>query len=229
MDSNILSVILYGSFARNDHDSMSDLDICVLIKDDYKKNIDFDEIKSFVTITPPKIINIISYSSSSIDEMLKYGSMFLFHLKLEGKVLYGKNYFNKIINRLKPFRHHREEILYLLDILNDLLSSYKKMHLPNEMDLAILFTISRNTCMILAHKMNEFIFGRQSCYLSAKTLFPTLPLQYDDYLYLSKWKMIYERCGGPSSDLPNKKDYEKFLNKIERLLIYAEAKTRKNM
>jgi len=43
----------------------------------------------------------------------------------------------------------------------------------------------------------------------------------DDYLYLSSWKIIYERGFKSQQSLPNLKEYESIILNVEKLLKYA--------
>ncbi|MBC8461041.1 MAG: nucleotidyltransferase domain-containing protein, partial [Deltaproteobacteria bacterium] len=64
MDSNILSIILYGSRARRDHDKSSDLDICILTKERQVGAIGLKEIKEVVAPLQPKKITPTCYPDS---------------------------------------------------------------------------------------------------------------------------------------------------------------------
>ena len=70
----------------------------------------------------------VFYYASVVDLMIENGSLFLWHLKLEGKVLYGKGHFDKIIKNLKPFRCHHEEIMYHAMLFDDLIQSKEYIH-----------------------------------------------------------------------------------------------------
>lgn len=221
MDINILSIILYGSYARNDHDNSSDLDICIITKNRQSKIKDVEAINNLPATLPTKDIGITSYPEVAVDSMIKNGSLFLWHLKLEGKVLYGENYFSTKMVQLKDFINHKYDIEYHFELFQDSHKAWKSIGIINELDLSVLFTIARNTCMILSHYAGETTFGRVSCFSRAKKLFPDLPLEYDDYLYLSHWKLIYERGGLVAQDLPDLKTYNKIVLSIKKLLEYA--------
>lgn len=225
MDSNILSIILYGSYARNDHDTASDYDVCVLTKNRQNYGLDLEEIKRIIGDPQKSQLNLVCYSSPVVDSMLEHGSLFLWHLRIEGKVLYGEDYFINKIKKLNSFRSHHEEIIYHTELFDDLTHSWKYICLPNELDLSLLFTIARNTCMILSHKMGKPSFGRLNSYSTAKTLFHDLPLSIDEYLYLSNWKTVYERNSEKNYVLPSVYKYKIIINKMEKLLQYADKKT----
>lgn len=221
MNPNILSIILYGSRARKDHDESSDLDICILTKERQAEEIRLEEIEEVVAPLQPTKITTTCYSDLLVDSMLEHGSLFLWHLKLEGKVLYGEDYFTSKISRLKKFETHQDEIKYHSELFQDLKRAWKQLGIINELDLSLLFTVTRNTCMVLSHHAGRPSFGRISCFSSAKQLFPKLPIILDEYLYLSNWKIIYERSLNSQQSLPNIKEYESIILNIENLLKYA--------
>jgi predicted nucleotidyltransferase len=222
MISNILSVILYGSQARNDSDYLSDTDICIFVEERPFKKETIDELKVLVPNIEIDRANITVYTNAVVDLMAKNGSLFLWHLKLEGVVLFGESYFHSKINKLRKFRNHADELSYHSEIYNDLLASWKKIRIINELDLSVLFTIIRNTCMVLSHFGGKPVFGRTSCFLIAKELFPELPFDIDDYKYLARWKIIYERDASLNCDLPKVKYYEKLIMDVEEIISYAK-------
>jgi predicted nucleotidyltransferase len=221
MNPNILSIILYGSSARRDHDKSSDLDICILTKERQAERISLEDIQEIVVPLQPTRITPTCYPDSVVDSMLEHGSLFLWHLKLEGEVLYGEDYFASKIKRLKNFENHQDEIKYHSELFQDLRRAWEHLFIINELDLSILFTVTRNTCMVLSHYAGKPSFGRISCFSSAKQLFPNLPMLLDDYLYLASWKIIYERGLESHQFLPNLKKYEVIILNVEKLLKYA--------
>lgn len=183
--------------------------------------MDIEAIQNLADAFPVSKSEIASYSESTIDSMAQNGSLFLWHLKLEGNVLYGEDYFFSKIVQLKDFSNHSDDIGYHFELYKDLHEAWMSLGIINELDLSVLFTIARNTCMILSHYAGEASFGRVSCFSSAKRLFPDLPLRYEDYLYLSNWKLIYERGSLSLQDLPDLKTYNKTMITVKKLLEYA--------
>lgn len=228
MNRNILSIILYGSHARKDHDISSDYDICVITRErqnDELNSSDFEEVTGPLELTD---INLVSYPEAVLDSMLAHGSLFLWHLKLEGKILYGEQYLNEKLHGLAHFKTHYKEIGYHAELFHDLKRAWQLLSIVNELDLSLLSTIVRNTCMVLAHKAGKPSFGRVSSYYSAKEFFSSLPITIDQYLYLSKWKLLYERESSPSMPLPSVDAFKHLLSTIENLLQFAIRETTQN-
>lgn len=228
MDPNILSIILYGSHARNDYDELSDYDICIITRDRKNEELNIDDLGIEVGVSASSKINLVCYTDAAVNSMLSHGSLFLWHLKLEGKVLRGEQYLNDKLNRLARFKTHYEEIKYHAELFHDLKKSWKLLSTVNELDLSLLFTIVRNTCMILSHKAGKPSFGRVSCFYSTKKFFPDLPLTIGEYKYLSHWKLIYERKIEKLAPLPNTNEFTTIVFKTDSILQFALGKVGRN-
>ncbi|MBU1087152.1 MAG: nucleotidyltransferase domain-containing protein [Candidatus Omnitrophica bacterium] len=224
MSSNVRAIILYGSHSRKDNDAKSDVDVCVFV-DRLEQKVDMSFLGNLTGESFAKDTNFVSYSTATLSLMIANGSLFLWHLKNESKILYGKSYFDKTIKNLRPFKGHASEIKFHHELLDDLIASWKYVCIPNEFDLALLFTIARNTCMVLCHKKGLFCFGRMSSFNNAKNLFPDMPLEVDCYSYLSGWKMIYERGDLEEKKIPNMIRYKNLVACLKGLLEYAKKKT----
>jgi predicted nucleotidyltransferase len=228
MDPNILSIILYGSHARQDHDELSDYDICVFTRERNNKELKTDELEEVLCPLKLSNINLVCYPDVVVTSMLTHGSLFLWHLKLEGKILYGEQYFSNKLRRLAQFKTHYEDIKYHAELFHDLKRSWHLLSMVNELDLSLLFTIVRNTCMVLAHKQGNPTFGRLSSYHTAKKSLPNLPITSDEYMHLSRWKILYERHSDLTAQLPNADAFMKILLNIENFLQFALIKTSQN-
>ena len=228
MEPNILSIILYGSHARKDYDESSDYDICVITKERKNEELNIKELEEAIDPLELSEANIVCYPEAVLDSMLAHGSLFLWHLKLEGKVLYGAQYFNDKLHGLARFKTHYEEIKYHAELFHDLKRAWDLLSFVNELDLSLLFTIVRNTCMVLAHRAGKPSFGRVSSFHSAKEPYPNLPITFDQYLYLSRWKLLYERESSPPMALPNSDDFGKLLFAIDNFLQFAIQKIVQN-
>jgi predicted nucleotidyltransferase len=221
MERNILSIILYGSHARKDHDESSDYDICVITRERKNEELTIKELEEAIGPLEQSTANIVCYPEAVLESMLAHGSLFLWHLKLEGKVLFGAQYLNDKLHGLARFKTHYEEIKYHAELFQDLKRSWALLSFVNELDLSLLFTIVRNTCMVLAHRAGKPSFGRVASFHSAKDSYPNLPITFDQYLYLSRWKLLYEREIRPSMTLPNSDDFRKVLFAIDNFLQFA--------
>jgi len=226
MNDNILSIVLFGSYSRNDNDEASDLDLCVVTRESVGHDINYEHINKLIAHFGSSSISLVSYPDSLISAMLDNGSLFLWHLKLEGQVLYGEDYFINKIKSLKPFTSHYEEVLYHAEMFEEINNCWKILNIPNELDLSILFTLTRNTCMVLSHWAGKPSFGRLDSFSSAKEIYPDLPMAINEYIQLSRWKMLYERNHFTGFILPSPEEYNNLLSKVGGVLTYALQRLR---
>jgi hypothetical protein len=115
------------------------------------------------------------------------------HLKSEGKPLHGADYFNESLINLPKFTNHKEDLLYHQEIYKDLIQSNVALSESTAFDYSLLFTIVRNTCIILCDKNGKKSFGKLICFKNAKSGFPDFPFELEDYEFLCAKKSQYDR------------------------------------
>jgi predicted nucleotidyltransferase len=217
---DILAIILYGSYARKDHSIDSDCDICVFTREKTTYRIDQETIMKYIDF-PAKNIEISQYSLKLLDTMLDYGSLFLWHLRDEGRIIYGKKFIEKKFKCLKKFADHKSQLLYYQEIFNDLRKFLLYSKFPNELDLSILFTLTRNVCLMLSHKIGLVTFNKLDCFKIVMKNFRRLPFTLDEYTKLLKWKLLYERNIDSHNTLPNIKEYKRIISRVGGVIDYA--------
>ena len=112
MNNNLL---IYGSVARGDSTKFSDIDL-LTVGNDISRKIIIDKT------------NVSYYNISKFKEMASMGSLFIFHLNQEAKILYddGDILSNIIYNEFTLKPNYNEEILFALDLLNEISLIYNK-------------------------------------------------------------------------------------------------------
>ena len=223
ISGGVRALVLYGSHARGDSDSKSDVDICAFTTD--REHLPPTVLEDLLPKFRGASFSLTIYSEVDLAAMLEYGSLFLWHLKLEGAVVYGREYFDSQLTRLMPFTKHHAEILYHRQIFDDSFGLGVELMPPNEFDLALLFTIARNSCMVLSHKAGRPTFGRLSCYHAAASEHHDLPLNEETYLFLNQWKLVYERGVDTDKNLPSSQEMKRLREIVGRLLEFADAHT----
>lgn len=219
----ILAVMLFGSTARKDRDAYSDKDVFVLCQD--------LDVRQFFKIRHNLILPVIgenasvcTYMRKDVILMAEKGSLFLWHLKLQGKVIFSKEgVLEEVFNRLKPYNNYDEDLRYYTELLADVKRSSAGWETLTEFDLSLLFTIARNTCILLCHYRGTPKFGRSNAYLAAKRIFgEELPMPQALYSRLCSWKLWYERGIKTSNkDSRDESDLRSILEHVEKLLEFA--------
>ncbi|UOO43803.1 nucleotidyltransferase domain-containing protein (plasmid) [Priestia megaterium] len=213
--NGLLSVILFGSAAREDSDEYSDVDIFLLVDNVSQERIDQITDKVKEKIGRPNI-GISLYRKDIYNKLLLEGSMFLWHLKLEGKVIYIKEDL-LLFEHLQPFAN-----------FNKNLSTYEKLYIKtiksldlngiNSFDLSQLFFICRNICLLTCFKLGHPTFGRLTAYSKLIELINVTPLDWSNYIYLSEWRLNYTRGNLKKTKYPTKEELFNLLNQIDTLM-----------
>ncbi len=221
--NKIRAILLYGSHARGDADHTSDVDVCVFLTDLPRPSE--IAVRELAPSLPQRPLSVVAYTERDLDAMLEHGSLFAWHLKLEARVVYGESYVRSKMRGLRSFRRHNSEISEYVNLLADLIRDSCGCPLPNEFDLSLLFTIVRNTCIVLSHWSGVSAFGRLSCFKEATACFLDLPFDEAIFLELSKWKSTYERGTPPHERLPSQERTDKLIRAVRRLLEFADEQT----
>jgi predicted nucleotidyltransferase len=220
---SIIVCLLFGSVARQDCDEDSDMDLCIICDD-----INFKRLQFLRKIIASKYNldekSICVYSKSVFKEIVLKGSLFAWHLKLESKLIYlrkGEKIFSeKLFEDIVPYVDYSKDLeLYRL-LLNDSKKSIRDNGI-NEFDLAQLFTIARNTCMLLCYYKGMPKFGRKDVYLTLlkryKSKFPIKRMVYNALL---NWKLCYSRRKSLTTKYPSNFELTRFIKQIDGLLIF---------
>lgn len=98
--------ILFGSVSRGTHNSNSDIDILLL-------NIDESQASQFIDFSalPKLVVNYVCYNSVTFNKYYLNGSLFLFHVFNEGRLIYGNaNEWERVTKGFKVKRKFDSEI-----------------------------------------------------------------------------------------------------------------------
>ena len=216
----ILVAILFGSQARGNPDIGSDLDLLLIIND-----MPFDRVinaeKRFRQYNKNPMLNLCLQTEKTFIKMKAKGSLFAKHLKCEGKIIYQRDKKNDIFVNIANFTEHLKNIELYLSLLTDCRLSLRQYG-SNIYDLALLFTICRNTCMVLCHKIGKPHFGRYDVYNCIKNEYPNrFPLSKQNYYTLSQFKMIYSRGIYLEIDIPSINESNKFISSVQKLVEFG--------
>ena len=222
-DPNVVAIVLFGSHARNDSDDYSDKDIFVLCS--CTDMLELMKIKKkFTKLSAGSSLGVCCYRRIDAEAMANIGSLFMWHLKLQGRVVFSKRHIlEDVLEKLQPYRRHKEDLRYYGELLADVIDSYEKRSMLSEFDMSVLFTIARNTCILLCHSLGNPKFGRSNAYLYALSVYKEIfPLDDWVYPFLCSQKLLYERGIRINRDGIKNHPPRIVIDQIQSLLEFAE-------
>lgn len=219
--SKINSIILFGSFATGEINGNSDIDICIITKESANFSVDEKKLKKYVRIEDDYDLSIIIYPPSTINVMLESGSLFLWHLNLEGKIIYGRNFFNEQIKQLKKFNGHLDELNYIKEIFMQLKYSCIDLNIVTNFDYSLQFSLIRNSCIVITDYYKSPQFGKITSFSSTKEIFPEFPMNLDQYKKLYYYKILYAKDDKNIDDKLDIKDFNEYLHLVEKSIEFC--------
>jgi hypothetical protein len=151
------AVWLYGSHARGDSDSKSDVDILVVADMESWKAQISRHVGCFGKAS------VSRYSWAELQSMANQGSLFLQHLRMEGISLFespeSRGALARLLNGMSNYKHARRDVMafdvVLKDVNEELLAGS-----PIEYELSVLGTVLRHASILGCHLINKPCFGR---------------------------------------------------------------------
>jgi predicted nucleotidyltransferase len=219
--AGLKAVILFGSAARGDEDVHSDRDVCAIVDD--LPDRDVHSIKRRVAAiyhTDPRSVS--AYRQSTVSQMAETGSLFLWHLKREGRILYDRGgAARRMLSNLKEYRRHSEDLLRFQEVFDDTAREFAARPELDLFDLHALFLVTRNVCMLLTVKAGDPHFGRASVYAGAVQHYGRLPITARLFAELSNAHLVYLRGADAKVTLPSRVAARRTLQNVSSLLRFA--------
>lgn len=179
---NILNIYLFGSYARNENDKYSDIDIFVLCKE---KSESLKKYLSEKLNIPIKWLSL--YDIETISKMFEEGSLFLWHIKNEGKLLYANNeWFENQLTFLKKYKKVKKDLLEYKKIITDINNSIARNYGLEYYEISLIGILLRNIAIIHCHINGYYLFGRLSAFKKSQSL------RKKNRIDLSLYNSIYE-------------------------------------
>jgi predicted nucleotidyltransferase len=222
MVDSVVGVIEFGATARGDGDEHSDRDIFALIED-----VDGDELRAVANRVAAEYgtsaSSIACYSASSFDLMIQRGSLFTWHLKLEGRVLHDPDgVFDEAFDQLTPYDAFISDLARFQQVFDDVVSENTKRELDT-VDAHVLYIVVRNVCMLLTAWEWPPVFGRRTVVRAARELHPSLPLSRAVAAWLEIQHLAYTRNVRVEPPVSYSAPKAGILNEVATLLAYAEV------
>jgi hypothetical protein len=152
-----LAVWLYGSHARGDPDIESDLDVLVVSEADLG-TLDIAEL-----IRLGQVPSISKYSWSEIIGMASYGSLFLHHVKLEGRPIHedptSRGLLSSILGGLPPYQRASADLKAFKLAVGDARYSLSRDGSP-VFESSVVATVLRHSAILGCYVGGFPAFGR---------------------------------------------------------------------
>lgn len=220
-DPCLLALILYGSHARGDSDASSDTDICTFVRPRDYSHLEAMRWELEQTLHVQSDALSI-YPISVVETMVKAGSLFLWHLRLEGQILFDRDDLaRRAFERLTAFRGYSDELSLFNTLLGDVENVLSSDGFLTEIDLHLLHSVIRNTCILLTSYSGKPTFGRTSAVVQASKMYPNMPYEQDAFEQLCCWHLAYLRDRGVPGTLPSRKICRRYVSWARELVRFA--------
>jgi predicted nucleotidyltransferase len=217
----VRAVVLFGSAARGDHDAHSDRDICAICDDETGSSI-AQLRKSLAKEYRTDASSVSMYAAATASRMALNGSLFLWHLRLEGRVLFERRgAAQRLFRALRKYDGFAVDLLRFQEVFDDTSSALQDGAVADLFDLHALFLVVRNVSMLLTVRAGSPSFGRSTAYRDAVRHYGPLAVTARDYDYLARGHLLYTR-GAPVNVPPATLTRTMLLlANVDRLLRYA--------
>jgi|GEM_PF-6554399 len=163
LTDRVKAIILFGSRARGDSDVFSDVDVVAFAN--VRRATELHDIHQRLQHNRRlEKTEITLYSTFTAEDMATKGSLFLWHLRLEGKVLLARDeWLAGLMAKLAPYPRQRAllDLATLQRILDDIDNGLRVTSLTTPFEAASLYTVLRNTGIIASFVSGSPLFSRR--------------------------------------------------------------------
>lgn len=162
LDPAIEALVLFGSRSRGDPDASSDTDIAVFAAAGSADDL-VGIKRGLCKATRDETVSFSVYSRSTAELMASQGGLFIWHLKLEGRILFDRNgWIKRLLGQVAPYsRPKAERDLQTFDaVLRDIAQSLRGTESTVPFEAATLFSVLRSLGMIVTTFVGSPCFGR---------------------------------------------------------------------
>ena len=190
---SIESILIFGSFVRGDSEEKSDIDILIIIDNcsPRKKFLTSLNIANEMDI-PSGWISL--FTISEFKKLCYTGSHFIWSLKLDGKILYSRNYFlERCFKKLPLYLNMKNDIYLSISRLNNLIFTIKSSKRNYGKEITLLGYLIRNTLMILSYTYGYINFNKYEVMDICSNISDlNIPFSKEDYHLLLSIKQDYK-------------------------------------
>lgn len=208
------AIWLYGSHARGDSDQLSDVDVLVVSN---------EAVDSTLIPTELRVRNqlaIARYSWGEIEGMARYGSLFLQHLRLEGRtVLEGpraKDRLRDVLGTLAGYTKAKQDLAAFRAVLTDVRESVVSIDCFT-FELATVATVFRHACILGCSLAGSPCFSRIGPIARLVGAWSLAPNWLEEFPVLYAYRMYAEGRSLRPEPAPRRM-IERWCSRADRLL-----------
>jgi predicted nucleotidyltransferase len=159
----IKEIRLFGSRARGDATTSSDLDVLCIVDTQDKERVNHNDMVAFIqNLTKESKQDISVYSEQRIRKLFSTGHLFAWHLYFESKLLWPKDDPSLInsFGRPSSYVDHIKDAQTLAEIASEANSSLQQIDGNIVYDLGVLYVCLRNIALIASVQIqSKPVFG----------------------------------------------------------------------
>jgi hypothetical protein len=148
---------LFGSAARGDVDDLSDVDVLVA-------GAPGADVLDRLPYAASRV-SVVRYSWDELEHMAAYGSLFLQHVRLEGRLLQPEtsHRLRALLEQLPSYHRADRELASFRVVLHDVEESLAGEPSP-AFELSVIATALRHSCILGCYAIDRPTFGRRTAF-----------------------------------------------------------------
>lgn len=195
----VISIYLYGSMSTGKSNEYSDVDILVI----YKNKLTHSQKQKIEKQVGYKFkyrnLDISYYRLDQIKKMAEEGSLLIWHIYLEGKLLEGEILIN-LVETISDFKHYEECFFVYRKLYLDLKNKICKNDF-SLFDINLTAVLLRNLLILASNKQGEKKFDKNEVFEDCKNIINGLNHVEQEYQELLNIRSYYKTGKGKGIDI----------------------------